>query len=546
MKLAYFFKTKIRIISFVLLSIIVLSQCNQSEITEGFTDETATIHGAIVNYKGIYKSGKLGYFDAISRLTKNEIITIDSLGSFTVSFEIPHAIYNVAYLDIEGKYYNLFLEPGKDLEVVFKNGNISFPGENGLENRQLQRLVDSLNSHFGEEDELIEMIYTKGLSDKAYIDTVRQLSNRELRYLKDYSERNPIERIVFNAVYKDIYYRTAESWINNRFDYSQGFPEKRDSLPHNFYTDLFDAFPVNDKNAIYSSEYIDYISNIGKVLEEDDNILNRLGFYQKSGYFSDPEINLIKGIFEKDTSVLHSREFKNFNTEENLGKLRELSARFAINNLFNRIERFPEGIGRDMIISQAISRNYFSRGFIPVSDEEWQKISNLVHSGFIINYLRDIENNIKVKSGSGQTANNPSEKQMKEAQVKNKDIIGKYVGKVIYVDFWSTWCGPCRFEVPYSKMLMKQFKDEDVVFLYLCCQSKKEDWINFRAQFDFNGEHYLLNHNEQILLSSLYEVNGYPTYVLIDKKGNVYSKNAPKPSSEKEIINEINKLLKKG
>ena len=46
------------------------------------------------------------------------------------------------------------------------------------------------------------------------------------------------------------------------------------------------------------------------------------------------------------------------------------------------------------------------------------------------------------------------------------DIIAKYEGEVIYLDFWASWCGPCKKEMPYSHKLQQTFLGKDVVFVY--------------------------------------------------------------------------------
>ena len=43
------------------------------------------------------------------------------------------------------------------------------------------------------------------------------------------------------------------------------------------------------------------------------------------------------------------------------------------------------------------------------------------------------------------------------------NIANKHKGKVIYVDFWATWCGPCRAEMPFAKKLKETLKDKEVV-----------------------------------------------------------------------------------
>ena len=141
------------------------------------------------------------------------------------------------------------------------------------------------------------------------------------------------------------------------------------------------------------------------------------------------------------------------------------------------------------------------------------------------------------KDDSNQQATNSS-----IDDVKAK-YIDKYIGKVIYIDFYATWCGPCRQEIPYAEQLYQEFKHKDVVFLNLCAKSKIEDWKNFNNHHELGGENYLLTDEEFYFLSEIYKVEGFPTYILIDKNGNVSDYSALRPSTQKNLYEKIDELL---
>lgn len=528
--------------SLALVIIMFFSQCKESYKIE-LIESTGTISGRIENYDGVFKSGKLTYFDAIGRIVTNEIFVIDSSGSFNVNFHISHPIYNSTFLEVQGNYYSPFLEPSKDLKVKIIDNSIEYPGDEGLSNKQIILLEDTINTRFKKEIEHCKMLHTTDIKYNDYLQEEIKLSKDKLKFISEFEKTHSFNQSVLNAVKKDAYYAAARSWICFRYDYSTGRPQERKPLFENFYEDLFKEFPINDLSALSSREYIDYISNIKDVFSKSELNGTGIDFIRKSKIFSENELKLIQGLYNSDTSITRSIEFKQFFQVENRNILRELSQRNSFNNVLNSCDNMPRGIGRDLVISQGMSYFYFTDSYIQPTENEWSRVDKLIDTRFVFNYLLDLDNGYKIKAPVINGSSKIPESVRESAKKLSNELIGKYIGKVVYIDFWTVWCGPCREEVPYSKMLEEQFKNQNVVFLYFCCQSNKESWKKLIAQDKLNGEHYLLSKLEYNELSALFEVNAFPTYILIDKKGEIVSKNASRPSSKVTIIKEIQKLL---
>lgn len=131
-----------------------------------------------------------------------------------------------------------------------------------------------------------------------------------------------------------------------------------------------------------------------------------------------------------------------------------------------------------------------------------------------------------------------------------KDLHGKdvtlkdFAGKVIYMDFWASWCSPCRYEMKNgSPKLHAKFKDnKDVVFLYISIDSKEEPWKKAIADDKIEGIHLLSLGGTNSPVGKAFNITGIPHYVIIGRDGKIFDNNASRPSEDK-TVGRINEAL---
>lgn len=218
-----------------------------------------------------------------------------------------------------------------------------------------------------------------------------------------------------------------------------------------------------------------------------------------------------------------------------------------LGNLVRQVNRIQEmsGIGEGLFLQLGATAKLYRgiKDFAPLTDAQKEEMKSLPEA--CQQYLMAENDKLlaKIEANKKKTGFRVNE----AGEVANEDlfasIISKFRGKVLLVDFWATWCGPCRMANKEMAPMKEELKDKDIVYVYITGEtSPKGTWENMIP--DIHGEHFRVTDKQWAYLGNAMGIEGVPTYFVIDREGNIKYKSVGFPGVQK-MKEELNKALDK-
>lgn len=109
-------------------------------------------------------------------------------------------------------------------------------------------------------------------------------------------------------------------------------------------------------------------------------------------------------------------------------------------------------------------------------------------------------------------------------------------GKVVLIDFWASWCGPCRRDNPHVVGLYNKYKDKGFEILGVSLDQTRERWLDAIAADKLTWKHVSDLKGWQAAPAKLYGVSGIPFTVLVDKQGNIIAKGLRGAALDQKLV----------
>ena len=462
-----------------------------------FKKDSARIVGYLKGYERSlgFSTGIVYASNELLREDYPRVIEIYEDGRFEVTIPIWHP--RTYFAEFKDRFIDFYVEPGQTLALIIDwprvstvhHGNSSgifYQGIGGDINNDLNKLHLGIPEY---KEYSSDLKLSPADFSKKYLDLWSNANNNLTQQCVDKKTHRQAQKI-------------AQSILNNRFgsylfDFVRvrEYEKEKDSTNTNLQTAIPDSYygflkriDLNDLSLMVSKEFSLFINRYeyGKPYSEAMRLGNNM---------STTGLNKVKQASQLTDSLVLANYGANNNLVCKVADLRRLS--FVLKYSF-------QGESKD-------SRKSFVSYF-----KEQQPNSFFKNEAEIA--LQKVK---AMESGTGYSIS-----QSKAGSILKK-IVEPYKGKLLFVDFWATTCGPCVSGIKYMKDTRAKYKDNpDFNFLFITSEdeSPKKDYEKFVKEQELANT-VILNIDDYRYLRELFRFNGIPRYVLISAEGLVLNDN---------------------
>ena len=491
----------------------------------------ATYAGAITGYAGNmnFKTGRLIINNVVTSLTEMYLIDIQPDGTFSTSFPLAHN----QECWVSFPFFNspVYFEPGKKLVQDFNiavsprvSSVFKGDGELALINNDLNKV------------NLILMDYNwRAIYSDVYQSTPEQykayflrLQGRKLALIDSVAKTAGMCKAAYGLARRNVQYNIAGVLMFYN-DTRESAHRTKNNLPFNSrkpvltpirlnpdYYDFLKEMKYNDPTAMASYNYYMFINRLMFI----DPIYDKAGRIDYTG-----QINMLKtkDTLNKDIKAtiiyLEDRAWRNPTAPGALEKATPI----VLKNLLNT----DVSLELDLMYLQTVSQR-MDREKDTLSNARLAGVKSKIKNRFLLADVAALNNKIKQSIRNAKTKSGYTYNQIPITALTDSffvKILDKYKGKVVFIDFWATWCVPCMQGIQEIAPLKKELAPiKDIIFLYITnTTSPEKSYLTIMP--GIKGEHYRVSDDQYNFLSKLFQINGIPHYAIVNKQGAVVDGN---------------------
>ena len=522
------------------------------------TNDSVTIIGWLKDMpKVAWERGKefgIGIENIFSDKEESSYAKMDSLGRF--SFKMPILNSSQAFLDWGRTTKSTLLEPGKTYFFLydFLTGQMLWMGDDvRLQNELLAHPHDWNNDRIEDKEEgKVTAIQFKARTDDSRAASMTKLQNclaqhpnlsqRYIDYLSGYYLTSQGEAMM-QARYSIPGYDLPKEYM----DYVGNELWKKACKPYTLYRD-FSTFVRDYLNHLRDTQQGDWgihFRNTVLRLEQQGMVTLTDKEREALNHYIVMHDQLEAGVKNDISQQERASLINAFNSSETVTTLNALIVRMGDPlqdemNLtgYRQTMEVLDSVGCDRALRDISLARQFCRAInekrtilppaaMNMMNLELQLPSAKAAVMALQNKYLEIQQRDITKSGNLKT--NDDVANMSDGEQILRKLTEPYRGRLVLLDIWGTWCGPCKLALSHSQEEYERLKDYNLVYLYLANRSPEDGWKNVIKEYNVVGEnvvHYNLPAYQQSAVEHFLQVHSFPTYKLIDRNGKVLDVNA--------------------
>lgn len=272
---------------------------------------------------------------------------------------------------------------------------------------------------------------------------------------------------------------------------------------------------IADENNKYQLFFIGVNDDIKITLNKKDMIVTFLGGSASHEVFR--ELIVLQEPLQKIGMELQQAYEKPNAKKDTIDKKMELVNNKLRDNFFDFIKRHDTSLVTAFVIYSAVNNDRNIR--TSFADSMFQFLKGKARVGFYGTELNKMMSKLKAIE-VGYIAPDFT---LKDSSGKKSYSLHGLRGKYVLVDFWASWCGPCKAEIPFLKKAYEKYHSKGFEIMSVSLDDKKDAWLNSLKQFQMPWIQVSDVKGFNSIVNDLYHVPAIPKTLLLDKNGTIIS-----------------------